>query len=105
VVADLRDADAGSGFLRTGKTISIGFALVAGNANGAAGSRFRVMTNHLENALSENDSRPLPQDATVIHLPVPRIVLPSCKANGDRANWVLLESSVKTNGFRVRRRR
>ena len=26
--------------------------------------------NHLENALSENDSRPLPQNATRIHLPI-----------------------------------
>jgi hypothetical protein len=31
--------------------------LVACNANGV-GSRFRVTTNHMEDALSENDSRP-----------------------------------------------
>jgi hypothetical protein len=42
---------------------------VACNANGV-GSRFRATTNHMEDALPENDSRPLPQNATVIHLPV-----------------------------------
>jgi hypothetical protein len=34
------------------------------------GSRFRATTNHMEDAYSENDARPLPQNATLIHLPV-----------------------------------
>jgi hypothetical protein len=55
--------------LRTGQTITVGFGWVARNANGV-GSRFRATTNQVENSLSENDSRPLPQYATVIHLPV-----------------------------------
>jgi hypothetical protein len=46
---------------RTGKTITVGFGLVLRSANGV-GSRFRATTNHMENASSENDSRPLPQD-------------------------------------------
>jgi hypothetical protein len=55
--------------LRTGKTITVGFGLMLRSANGV-GSRFRATTNHMEDALPENDSRPLPQNATVIHLPV-----------------------------------
>jgi hypothetical protein len=43
--------------LRTGKTISVGLSLVARDANGV-GSRFRATTNHMEDAFSENDSRP-----------------------------------------------
>jgi hypothetical protein len=57
--------------LRTGKTITVGFGLVVRSANGV-GSRFRATTNHMEDALPENDSRPLPQNTTVIHLPVLR---------------------------------
>jgi hypothetical protein len=43
--------------------------LPMGNANGV-GSRFRATTRHTEDAFSENDSRPLPQNTTLIHLPV-----------------------------------
>jgi hypothetical protein len=46
--------------LRTGKTITVGFGLVVRSANGV-GSRFRATTNHMEDALPENDSRPLLQ--------------------------------------------
>ena len=54
---------------RTGKTTTVGFGLVVRSANGV-GSRFRATTNHMEDALPENHSRPLPQKATVIHLSV-----------------------------------
>jgi hypothetical protein len=56
-------------WFRTGKKISVGLGLVARDANGV-GSRFRATTNHMEDALPENDSRPLPQNATVISLPI-----------------------------------
>jgi hypothetical protein len=59
---------------RTGKTITVGFGLVVRNANGV-GSRFRATINHMEDALSENDSRPLPQNTTLISLPVLTIVV------------------------------
>jgi hypothetical protein len=42
----------------------------AGPQPNGIGSRFRATINHMENAFSENDSRPLPQNATLIHLPV-----------------------------------
>ena len=56
---------------RTGETTSIGFAWVVRNANGV-GSRFRATIRYLENLLPENDSRPLPRNATRIHLSVLR---------------------------------
>ncbi len=52
-----------------GKTITVGFRMLVPNAKGV-GSRFRATTNHVEDVLSENDSRPLLQNATLIHLPM-----------------------------------
>jgi hypothetical protein len=46
--------------------------LAADFETNGVGSRFRVTTNHMENALSENDSRPLPRKTTCyawIHQP------------------------------------
>jgi hypothetical protein len=40
------------------------------NIRPCGGSRFRATTNHLENALIENDARPLPQDATWAYSPI-----------------------------------
>jgi hypothetical protein len=54
---------------RTGKTITVGFGLLVRNGDGV-GSRFRATTSHMKKAFSENDSRPLPQNATLIYLPV-----------------------------------
>ena len=51
------------------QNITVEFHLVVPSANGV-GSRFRATTNQLENVLSENDSRPLPRNATVIPLPI-----------------------------------
>jgi hypothetical protein len=48
--------------------MSVGFGLLVRNANGV-GSRFRVTTFPMEDSSPENDSRPLPPNATVIHLP------------------------------------
>jgi hypothetical protein len=55
--------------LRIDKTITVGFGLLVRNANGV-GSRFRATASHMEDASSENDSRPRSQNATLIHLPV-----------------------------------
>jgi hypothetical protein len=48
--------------LRTGKTTTVGFGLQVRNGNGVdgngVGSHFRATTSHMEDAFSENDSRP-----------------------------------------------
>jgi hypothetical protein len=57
---------------RTGKTISVGFGLMVRNG---VGSRFRGTINHMESGLPENDSRPLPRNATLIVLRTEKAVV------------------------------
>ncbi|TVS12524.1 MAG: hypothetical protein EA424_22515 [Planctomycetaceae bacterium] len=51
----------------TGKTTSVGFGRMVGTG---FGSRCRATINHVASGLPENDSRPLPRNATQVHLPI-----------------------------------
>jgi hypothetical protein len=62
--------------------MTVGFGLVVRNASGV-GSRFRATTNHMENASTENDSRPLPQNATLTRI-IHKMVDFPCKSFGNK---------------------